>query len=279
MKRALFAALGIAALLVGLVGTVVAAAPADNPGENPPGFAKVVFITYAKDLAPANSLRPSSAVADVTGSEQDGYIYSGYHWSDAKIPVHYLINPKLPRSKVSSAYVEGIKAAFQTWEDDPDSYMKFTYNGTTNAGISSLRGRMDRKNVVGWADLNSVPWLGPDVIAVSVYWYNTDTLELAEVDVAMNSKGFTWWQTPSQTGDPDTWTWPNSQNSSAYDVDVQNIMTHEAGHCLVLDDLYDPSNSDETMYGYADEFELNKRSLENADIAGIGVIYPGSTKP
>jgi len=273
MKRALLAALAIAALLVGLVGTVAAAAPADNPGENPPGFVRIVFITYAKDLGPANPLRPSSAVADVIGSEGDGYIYSGYHWSKAKIPVHYSVNPKLPRSKVSNAYVEGIKAAFQTWEDDPDSYIDFAYDGTTNAGISSLRGRMDRKNVVGWADLNSVPWLGSGIIAVTVYWYNTDTLELAEVDVAMNSNGYKWWQEPAGE------TWNSGDISSAYDVDVQNIMTHEVGHCLVLDDLYEDRNSGKTMYGYADEFELNKRSLENADIAGIGVIYPGITKP
>jgi hypothetical protein len=273
MRRVLLVALVIGALLVCLVGTWAVASPSNNQGENPPGFAKVVFVIYAEDVAPANSLRPSSAVADVVGSEADGYIYSGYHWSNAKIPVHYIVNPKLGRSKVSSAYVEGIKAAFQTWENDSGSYIDFTYDGTTNAGISSLRGRMDRRNVVGWADLTSVPELGSGVIAVTWYWYNTYTLELAEVDVAMNNNGYKWWQEPAGE------TWNSGDISSAYDVDVQNIMTHEIGHWLVLDDLYAIDNSDETMYGIAAQCELSKRSLESGDIAGMGVIYPGSTKP
>lgn len=254
-------------------GVTVAAAPADNPGENPSGFAKVVFITYAKDLAPANPLRPSSAVAGVIESEEIAYNYSGYHWSDAKIPVHYRINHKLGHSKVPSTFLEGIQAAFQTWEDDSASYMDFTYDGTTTAGISSLRGRRDGKNVVGWADLTRNRMFGPGVIAVTWYWYNPITLELVEVDVAMNSNDCKWWQNlPGET-------WLAGNDTTLFDVDVQNIMTHEAGHWLVLNDIYDASYINETMYGYADEWELNKRSLESGDIDGIGHIYTGSTKP
>jgi hypothetical protein len=102
---------------------------------------------------------------------------------------------------------------------------------------------------------------------------------LVEVDTALNSSTqFRWWQT-AVSGDPDSATWPSSQSTSAYDVDVQNIMTHEAGHWLVLGDLYDDmtgfvaSDAEQTMYGYAGQNELKKRSLEFGDIAGIQEIY------
>jgi len=55
-------------------------------------------------------------------------------------------------------------------------------------------------------------------------------------------------------------------------------MTHEAGHWLVLDDLYEGFNGAKTMYGLAGEFELNKRSLDNRDIVGIQAIYPPGGK-
>ena len=76
------------------------------------------------------------------------------------------------------------------------------------------------------------------------------------------------------SADPDEANWPNTQKSEAYDVDVQNIMTHEAGHWLLLEDLYNKPANDQTMYGRSAEFDLQKRSLESGDEAGIQEIYP-----
>ena len=101
------------------------------------------------------------------------------------------------------------------------------------------------------------------------------TKEVAEVDVAMNSDPYFVWS-QNYAGDE---VWDFTDTVGAYDVDVQNIMTHEAGHWLVLDDLYATYNSEKTMYGYSDQLELKKRSLESGDKAGIQKIYPGSTKP
>ena len=90
----------------------------------------------------------------------------------------------------------------------------------------------DLVNVVGWKDLGA-----SDAIGVTYMWYNVYTKELVDVDTALNSNpSYAWWQN-SVTDDPDEAIWSEEQ-SSAYDVDVQNIMTHEAGHWLVLDDMY-----------------------------------------
>ncbi|HUU62504.1 MAG TPA: matrixin family metalloprotease [Dehalococcoidia bacterium] len=56
-------------------------------------------------------------------------------------------------------------------------------------------------------------------------------------------------------------------------MDLQNIATHEIGHGLGLSDLYEDACSEVTMYGYSSEGEMNKRSLELADIAGLQELY------
>ena len=64
---------------------------------------------------------------------------------------------------------------------------------------------------------------------------------------------------------------------SIYDVDVQNIMTHEVGHWLKLLDLYDEDEATmaQTMYGRSAERDLTKRSLACGDEAGIVAVFAG----
>jgi len=57
--------------------------------------------------------------------------------------------------------------------------------------------------------------------------------------------------------------------TTAYDVNVQNVMTNEAGHWLVLNDLYDDVASEQTMYGISSDRELKGRNLESGDIADL----------
>ncbi len=275
MKRGLLAALVMLVLLLGLAGSAAAAPPADNPGKGPPDFAKVVFIHYADDAAPAKGGVPGPPRGE------GEYKHEGYHWADADV---LYVDPDTSISGVpyyvnlggrSVTFLGGIQAAFQTWEDELNSYMDFGYYDETTAGMSAVGagGYMDGFNVVGWKYLTD--YYGEGVIAVAVYWFNVATKELAEVDIAMNSDPyFVWWQNSAG----ETWTAGGSPGG-AFDVDVQNIMTHESGHALVLSDLYADSNSERTMYGYSPEFELTSRSLDPGDEAGIQAIYPISEEP
>ena len=54
-------------------------------------------------------------------------------------------------------------------------------------------------------------------------------------------------------------------------IDVQNTVTHEAGHTLGLDHTTDPRA---TMYASAPSGQTSKRILGADDIAGICAIYP-----
>lgn len=56
-------------------------------------------------------------------------------------------------------------------------------------------------------------------------------------------------------------------------MDFESIATHELGHTFGLADLYTSDCVDETMFGYADYNETNKRDLNAGDIAGISKLY------
>jgi len=64
-----------------------------------------------------------------------------------------------------------------------------------------------------------------------------------------------------------------SLDGSVLTMDFDNITTHELGHSVGLGDLYDTSCSSQTMYGYADYSETNKRTLESGDVEGIRKLY------
>ena len=66
---------------------------------------------------------------------------------------------------------------------------------------------------------------------------------------------------------------PDIQTGLSTAYDVQNIMTHEAGHWLMLLDLYQWRTQKLTMYGYGALGELQKRTLGVGDELGIDQIY------
>ncbi len=55
---------------------------------------------------------------------------------------------------------------------------------------------------------------------------------------------------------------------------VHNVMTHEFGHWLDLNDQYGGSCTEVTMYGYIALGETKKQTLETADRDGISWQYP-----
>jgi hypothetical protein len=249
----------VAALLLSLAAPVAAAPPADNPGKGAPEISKIVFVHYpqGKGWGPGGNSNKGGG----NGVEKLWYKYSGIHW--ASMPVEYYVNTSSLPSGIS---VDAIQDAFTTWDNTSGPYA-VSYQGPT----SSLPDNLDGQNVVGWENITDYP----HAIAVTYIWYNTLSKELVEVDTALNSNSaFKWWQISVSDEEANNATWPEDDTSSAYDVDVQNIMTHEAGHWLTLDDLYKKPASTQTMYGISPEFELQKRSLESGDEAGIQAIYP-----
>lgn len=185
----------------------------------------------------------------LTSPASSGYSYSGIHWGSSDLPVPFYINENgTPDVSGTIEEFEAVKASFQTWEDDAGSFMNYSYMGTTTRTNQSL----DGYNVISWLPIDG----SDDTLALTTYWYNPVTQLMIEFDIAFD--------------EDETWSATGEINKH----DIQNVGTHEVGHTLVLEDLYDAGDSEQTMYGYCARGETKKRTLEAGDVAGVRQIYP-----
>lgn len=221
---------------------------AKNKTERPKGLedkgplTKITFIHYKKGHA-----RPDWAGKP---KKKDSACYKflakGAKW---KTTEDYLINPdSLDPEFVNSA----VNAGVDEWE---------TYGGGDIFGEGSLdnsanynNGDKDEVNTLSFGTYDE------GVIAVATIWgYFSGPpglRELVEWDILFN----------------DYYVWGNGEANPAL-MDLQNITTHELGHSAGMDDLYETSCTEETMYGYSDYGETKKRDLNPGDIIGIQELY------
>lgn len=234
----------------------VSAAPPDVARKGPPEMGKVVSVHYPRGLEAKGGI--PGAPDNQGKQDKEWFKYGGIHWPGESPLVQYVVN--LSGSGGDGTFLGGITAAFQEWEDDAESSIDFDYLGPFVGTPSSYVGEGDTNgfNEVGWVDLTDIY---PRAIAVTTTWYNVATREIGEVDFAFNSD-LPWAQAVLD----------DATTSGHYDV--QNIATHEAGHWLMLLDMYNPPARSQTMYGYSAPEELTKRSLESGDLAGLRTIYP-----
>lgn len=180
----------------------------------------------------------------------DVFAYDGIHWAAGKLPITYYVNTKA----APSGAIIAVENAFETWDAQIG---KELYNDNVQS-INAAGNRYDGKNVVSWGRL------GRGIIAQTTVWYNTQTLEIVEVGMVFNTAY--------------KWGIDTDGEDSAYVLtnafDVQNIATHEAGHTLMLEDLYMPAANALTMYGYGSYGQTYALSLGVGDISGIKAIYP-----
>jgi hypothetical protein len=239
----------------------MAAGPVDNTGKGP--VDKITFVHFPKHEAKKSPPGTSSG-----GTLCPDFKYSGVHWGTGT--VNFYINDN---SGVVGA-ADAIRASFNTWTNASNNKINFNYIDST----SSDAGYVDGLNVISWADISSQY---PNAIALTSIWYYRQSREIVEVDTQMNA-GFVWSCTVSDvTNDLSQ---PAIKDTSRYDdptnegilgtYDVQNIMTHEAGHWIMLNDLYNNKDGDLTMYGYGSPGELKKVTLGYGDELGIESAYP-----
>jgi len=234
----------------------MAAPPRNTPGNGPPTLEKMVFVNYPKNVAPG---KPTGSPGGKPDKNQSTalYSYTKVHWpyDAAAAGIDWYYNP----TNAPGTFLGAIQDSFNTWDTAGGAGIDFTYIDVSGA----VPGENDGVNVVGWGNISTQY---PGAIGVTTVWYyryvKGEKL-IVDCDTELNTDVLFAWSEGFPYGD-----------TSKYDVDVQNIMTHEAGHWLMLLDLYDDAASEQTMYGIADELELKKITLESGDIAGIQAIYP-----
>lgn len=111
----------------------------------------------------------------------------------------------------------------------------------------------------GLNEVSFGPYGDPNVIAVTRVWgvFRGKNKYIDQFDILFNT----------------AYSWGNviiTGNTSL--MDYANIATHELGHDIGLDDLYN-SCTEETMYGYSTWGETKKHDLNSGDVQGLQKLY------
>lgn len=197
-------------------------------------------------FVPLNALSSSSSpsLSDATLGPLS-YSYTEKRWPGSYVNVGYYIYTIMePRDLVLNA----IKRAAYTW-NEVGSRFKFVYKGTT----TRYAGYRDSYNVVEFVwDFGPTGWPARTLIwSIDKGAYKN----IVECDMELNVY------------------YPWAIGSIPGYLDLQNVVTHEFGHFLCLNDLYRWRERNMTMYGYVTFGETKKRTLAGPDKMGILHIY------
>lgn len=169
----------------------------------------------------------------------------------------YRLNTSSVPSSVGGANLSTIADnSYGVWEQAINNSVIITEGQDTSVN----RARYDGENIITWGRASN------SALAVSYIWY-TGGLAM-EVDTIMN-KSFTWYWS-----DPNSWVTTVGTTCAYQNVyDAQDILTHELGHTMGLNDEYTTDFINNTMYGYGSKGETQKDTLTEGDILGVGALY------
>ncbi len=215
---------------------------------HPPGFKKVVAgEVEERPLEALFDQNPPATFAKEFSRELVGSGRTTW-WSAPQMPVRFRLNAGayarfgLPDSAQLEA---AARQTLRRWTDVPGSYLAFEYAGTSTARVAVL----DGANVLGTAALSAV---NPRIAGRGSWWAYRDTGLIAECDISINS----------------------DRTDLAQLAVIEQIWTHELGHCAGLGHSADPGA---IMYDTA----WNDRGAELAsdDILGLQRVYPEPRRP
>lgn len=193
-----------------------------------------------------------------SGSSCYAFIGNGAKW---KAPEPWIVNPSNTYGIADASVLSILSNGASKWEDaangavgDGISANIFEGGSATSGILTADEAAPDNQNEVYFS-----PIANPNTIAVTIVWGifrgPASARELVEWDQVYNTY----------------YSWSDTGTAGAMDFD--NIATHELGHSVGLDDLYDAGCSNETMYGVGTHGETKKRDLEAGDIAGVSQLY------
>lgn len=214
-----------------------------------PGLRVRVFVHEPKQSKP-DSTQSLSLVCPTDDPNSSSVVPpAGWHLPSSWT---YTLNPSSVPASVGAGNLTTIAGnAFAQWMGAAP-----TVNITKTASNTTVnRARYDGQNIIAWGRTSG------SALAVTYTWYYTSTGQAAETDTIFNLK-FPWY-----------WNATNYACTDANSYDAQDILTHETGHWMGLNDTYTAPYVDNTMYGYGSKGEVKKDTLTTGDIQGIQAIY------
>ena len=219
----------------------------NDPGH--PGVKVRVIVHRAKPGPPPE---PTLQCTDITDPGSTAVV-SPAGW---KLPPTwtYNLNPTSVPSFVGPDNLATFAGTgFSEWHSATGNKVNFIQGLDTTA----TRQAYDGQNIIAWGRVSS-----QNALAVTYIRYYQGG-EAVDLDTIMNKKY--------------AWSWadqivhPLCAFTNTYDA--QDILTHELGHWVGLNDHYEDAYADNTMYGYGSKMEIKKDTLTQGDITGASNIY------
>jgi MYXO-CTERM domain-containing protein len=207
----------------------------------------------------------------------------------------YMIDARGTPDVPANAAFDAIRRSFQTWAGVSCSDLIFPDLGISqdpaDRRVGYVQGAYNR-NLVLWRTANCQGGGAPpndpcltaggcgnkydcwdhddQVIAVTTTTFNRTTGQIYDADIELNGSPHsdgTKFQFTANDGPPCS----TEGQTGCVRYDIQNTVTHESGHSIGLDHSLQESA---TMYAYAPEGDVGKRTLDTDDVEAICTIYP-----
>lgn len=173
--------------------------------------------------------------------------------------IHYVLDSACAPGVPVDACEAAVLTSFQTWTDLECSYLSFTYDGRIDDVPIGFGQTGSNVNAVKWIETD---WPGqPDAIAITLGSIGCNSGHIVDADILVNAT-----RASFSTDDLPP---PES-------ADIQNTITHEAGHAAGFAHSPDPLS---TMFVTANPGETLKRDLTADDAMGLCDVYPVGHEP
>lgn len=125
-------------------------------------------------------------------------------------------------------------------------------------------------NTIAFIDTWEEHGYDPQAYALTTVWHNTSNGEIYDADMQINENLGPYVECPLPDGCTEA-------DGSPIPVDLQNVVTHEAGHFFGL--AHTPDTANATMYAMSPRGEVFKRILRTDDVQGFCAMYPPGRLP
>jgi hypothetical protein len=187
------------------------------------------------------------------------------HWPTSS--VHYTIDARLPRGLEMAPVEAAIDAAFAAWSNVDCSYLGVDYDGSEDAPLVGYSASGNGTNVVTWIEKD---WPGKSSTqAITALTFSCSDGVVLDADIIVNADDFRFTTDGGARHDDDG-------DDADRERDLQNVLTHEAGHFVGFAHSPDPES---TMYAWVFPGETAKRDLTSSDVAGMCQAYPVGHEP
>ncbi|MGH2755646.1 MAG: matrixin family metalloprotease [Actinomycetota bacterium] len=180
------------------------------------------------------------------------FVRTGPRWPADAFPIVWRFRKSSgPAGIDRSDLIDQLEAAHESWEQPrstcakkPEIKFSFRYAGKTAKGI-----KYDGTNTIDFGSL------GGRAIGMNYIWYKDG--KFLETDLRLNKADYKWTIRPR----------------AKRKYHVINVVTHELGHQVGLEDLGDPHGR-LTMFGRSRRGERSKVTLGRGDLKGVDALSP-----